>query len=197
MENIISKIRDLINDNLTSVSEFQEYYGLTKLFNLQYSNIDATTLLVYKNGSLWVNTNYSYSSLTGKITVTGTLVTGDTLEFRYSAYSKYSISELRGYIRSALYHLATEKYKVFTAKSDNVVFPTPDESEEALIAIIATILIKGNIRSYKTPEFTIVFDTDNISVEKKIKITLRQFRKTFGILDYLALDTGLAQTEDN
>jgi hypothetical protein len=131
--------------------------------------------------------NYSYSSTTGKITITGTFTAGDVLTFEYNAYEKYSTSELRAYIRNSLYYLAIEKYKVYTARVDNLIFPTPTEEEEALIAIIAAILIKGNIRQYRTPEFTIIFDTDNMSIDKKIKETLFQFKKAFGVLDYIDL----------
>ena len=197
MNNIISKLRDLIDDGYKFVNESQEYFGSSKIFTLQYANIDATTLIVKKNGTIWAGTNYSYSSSTGKVTVTGTLTSGDVLTFEYNAYEKYSDSELRAYIRNAIYHLAIEKYKVFTAKSDNIIFPTPSESEECLLSIVAAILIKGNIRQYRTPEFTIVFDTDNMSVEKKIKATLQQFKKTFGQIAYIGTDEQLPEPTDN
>jgi hypothetical protein len=197
VNNIISKLRDLIDDGYKFVNESQEYFGSSKIFTLQYANIDATTLIVKKNGTIWAGTNYSYSSSTGKVTVTGTLTSGDVLTFEYNAYEKYSDSELRAYIRNAIYHLAIEKYKVFTAKSDNIIFPTPSESEECLLSIVAAILIKGNIRQYRTPEFTIVFDTDNMSVEKKIKATLQQFKKTFGQIAYIGTDEQLPEPTDN
>jgi len=140
--------------------------------------------------------NYSYSSTTGKVTITGILTSGDTLTFEYNAYEKYSTSELRGYIRSAIYQLAVNKYKVFTAKSDNIIFPSASESEECLISIIAAILIKGNVRQYRTPEFSIIFDTDNMSVEKKIRATLIQYRKTFGVFAYIKPDEQLPEPTD-
>ena len=198
MTQILIKLRDLMGDNLTPVpDDVQEYLGGAKLFTLMYSDIDSSTLLVYKNNVLWANTNYSYSSITKKITVTGTLTTGDSLRFEYSAYEKYTDNELRGYIRSAIYHLAVEKYKTFTAKSDNIVYPTPSEAEESLIAIVAAILVKSNIKQYRTPEFTIVFDTDNMSVEKKIKTTLNQFRKAYGVILYVDLTKEIAEPDEN
>ena len=197
MTTIIEKLRNIIDDNYEYNEEAQEYYGGAKIFTLAYANIDATTLVVYKNGSVWVASNYTYSSSTSKVTVTGTLTSGDVLTFSYNKYEKYSDSELRAYIRNAIYHLAIEKYRVFTAKSDNVVYPTPSEAEECLLSIIAAILIKGNIRQYRTPEFTIVFDTDNMSVEKKIKATLRQFKKCFGQLTYIGTDEQLPEPTDN
>jgi len=196
MTTIIEKVRNIVEDNYKINSETQEYYGGAKIFPLEFGNIDANSLVVYKNGTIWASANYSYSSTTGKVTVTGTLTAGDNLTFEYNAYEKYSDNELRGYVRSAIYHLAVEKYKTFTAKSDNVVFPTPTESEECLIAFIAAILIKGNIRQYRTPEFTIVFDTDNMSIEKKIKATIKQYNKAFGKITYIDMGEQLAEPED-
>jgi hypothetical protein len=194
MDTILTKIRDLAEDNLAPISEAQEYYGGSKIFSLQYANIDASTLVVYKNGVVWAASNYTYSSTTGKVTVTGTLTTGDVLTFEYSAYEKYSTNELRGFLRSALYHLTIGKYKVFTAKSDNIIFPTPGEAEESLIAIIAVILMKGSIRQYRTPEFTITFN-ENLSKEQKIKQAISQFSKTFGVIDYIDTEDNLAASE--
>ncbi len=188
MTQIILKVRDLIQDNLTPIpNDVQTYLGGAKIFNLLYASIDSSTLVVLKNGSTWATSNYSYSSTTGKVTVTGTLATGDVLTFQYSAYLKYSDSELRGYIRSALYYLSSGKYKTFVARSDNTLYPTATEAEECLIAIISALLIKGNVKSYRTPEFSIVFDTDNMSIDKKISMTIKKYKKTFGYVGYIDL----------
>jgi len=184
MDTIIAKVRDLIEDNYKYSPEIQEYYGGAKIFTLQSSNISETSLKVYKNGTLWADSNYSYDLDTGKVTVTGTLNTGDNLEFAYNTYEKYSDNEIRGYIRSALYHLTIEKYKTFCAKPGNIIFPTPSESEEDLIAIVASILIKGSIRSYRTPEFTIQFE-EGVSSDEKIKQSIRQFNKAYGNIEYI------------
>jgi len=139
--------------------------------------------------------NYAYSSSTGKVTITGNLTAGDVLEFIYNAYAKYSDIELRGYIRAALGYLAIERYKTFVARSDNTVFPTPTEAEEYLISFIASVIIKGAISSYKTPEISISFN-DKMSKEDKIKQAIRQFSKTYGIIDYLDLDEETVIEED-
>jgi len=250
MQEIISKTRDLIQDNYQYNSESQEYI-ISKIFTLQYANIDASSLVVYKNGVLWAASNYSYDSDTGKVTVTGTLAVGDVLEFTYNAYNKYSDTEIRGYIRSALYHLSVEQYKTFIIEGDtiyysltgivavtnlsatitgtNTAFTTeliigdtikikteiftvltidsdtsltldsayqgetasgliayriPTASQQNLIAIIASILIKGSIRSYRTPEISITFE-EGMSIEQKIKQVLRQFTKAYGVMEYI------------
>jgi hypothetical protein len=141
-----------------------------------------------------VTANYSY--LAGIVTVTGNLTAGDSLRFDYSAYSKYSDTELQGYIRSALYYLTAEKYKTFAIRPPTLIFPTPTEDEECLIAILACILIKGSIRQYRTPEFTITFG-ENLSIEQKIKQSVSKFKKAFGYIDYVDLDEQAADTEDD
>lgn len=195
MTEAISRVRNIILDILEDNSESQEYLGGAKVFTLEFKNIDSTSLVVKKNGTVWAASNYSYSS--GVVTVTGTLTEGDTLTFSYDAYEKYSDTELKAYIRNSLYHLAINKYKVFTAKSDDIIFPTPTDAEYSLISIIAAILIKGNIKSYKTPEFTITFDTDNMSIEKKIKLTIGQYNKTFGYSTYVDLTSEMAEDEES
>ena len=126
--------------------------------------------------------NYSYSSTTGKITIVGTLTAGDSFEVDYSYYTKYSDSEIRGFIKSAIYYLAVEKYGTFTVRSDEIMFPTPTQDEVYLIALITAILIKGDLVSYRTPELTINFERSD-SKEKKIHKFIRQYKKTYGVLE--------------
>jgi hypothetical protein len=139
--------------------------------------------------------NYSYSTTTGKLTVTGTLTAGDSLEIIYSFYKKYSSGEIRGFIKSSITYLAVEKYGTFAVKSDNLIFPTPNESEENLIALIASILIKGDIISYRTPEITMTFERGD-NKEKKIKKIIRQFKKTMGVLNYIDLGAQIVYNEE-
>jgi len=270
MEEILTKMRDILADNYQSGSETQDYIS-SMIFTLQSANVDSTSLKIYKNGVLWsltpvagagvawartttvvtitksahglitgdsvtisvtsdaaalplgtyvvtkltadtfrvtglnagassgtctytITANYSYSA--GIVTVTGNLTAGDSLRFDYQTYEKYSDNELRGYGRSAVYYLTAEKYKTFAVKPPTLIFPTPSEEETSLIAIIACILIKGSIRQYRTPEFTITFG-ENLSVEQKIKQAVAKFKKSFGYIDYIDPDEQAAETEDD
>ena len=187
MTNIILKVRDAIGDNLiTTGRDCYTYESITssKIFTLTEANISASTIVVYKNGVLWAGTNYSYSATTGKLTVTGTLVAGDSLEVDYSYYQKYSDTELQGFIRSAISYLVVEKYRCFAVMPPEMIFPTPTSNEKNLIAIVAAILIKGDVVSYRTPELTISFERGD-SKEKKIHKFVRQFKKTYGVLEYI------------
>jgi hypothetical protein len=193
MEEIIFTIRDLIEDNLKSNASAPDSFEFisSKVFTLTESKVDASSIKCYKNQVLWNGANYSYDATTNKVTVDEEsgedLVAGNILDFIYNYYAKYSDNELRGYIRAALTYLVIEKYKVFAAKDDNIVFPTPTKAEVNLIALIASIIIKPPITSYKTSEITIVFP-EKLSKEEKIKMAIRQFSKTFGLLKYIDPD---------
>jgi len=200
MEKIVAKCRDLISDILiTTGKDVFDFVSATssKIFTLSEANAVATSIKVYKNGVLWSAANYTYNVDTAQITVTGTLTAGDTLLVTYSYYKKYSDNELKGFIKAALTYLAVEKYKVYTVDDSNEhIFPTPEVAEEYLIALIASILIKGDIIAYKTPELTVTFERGD-SKEKKITKMIHQFQKTYGILDYIDLnEKSVPQDED-
>jgi len=162
-------------------------YTITKLTDNTFTVLGLNAGAVSGTCTYTVTPNYSYSSTTGKITILGTLTPGDSLEINFSYYTKYSDNELRGQIKSALIYLSVEKYGTFAAKIDNIIFPTPNETEENLIALIAAILIKGDVVSYRTPELTMTFERGD-SKEKKIKKLVRQFKKTYGCLKYIGMD---------
>jgi hypothetical protein len=198
VDTIILKCRDLIGDILkTDGRDLYTYESSvsSKIFTLTESNVSSATIIVIKNGVVWAASNYTYSSVTGKITITGSLTPGDSLEVDYSYYSKYSDSELQGFIKAAISYLSVEKYGTFTVKSDNVIFPTPTEGEENLIAVIASILIKGDVISYRTPELSISFEKSD-SKETKIKKYVRQYKKSYGILKYIKMDEKVVDLEE-
>jgi hypothetical protein len=198
MTDIIFKVRDLIGDSLiTTGRDVFIYESITssKIFTLTEANVTASTIIVSKNGVVWVGTNYSYSSATGKLTVTGTLVAGDSLEITYSYYAKFSDTELQGRVRAAISYLSVEKYKCFAVKPPALIFPTPTEREEYLIAVIASILIKGDVISYRTPEISITFSRSD-SIEMKIKKYVRHYKKSYGYLTYIDPAHTIVNEED-
>ena len=199
MTSIVEKVRNLITDNLkTDGRDVYTYEASTssKIFTLTESNIEASTIVVYKNGTVWSSANYSYSTTTGKLTVTGTLSAGDSLEVFYSYYAKYSNNELDGFVKGAIYYISVNGYKTFVVESGDILSPVPTEAEENLIAIIAHILIKGNIVSYRTPELTITFERGD-SIEKKITKFIRQCGKAYGVLEYIDLRAVVAVEEED
>lgn len=198
MDTIIAKVRDLIEDILKTdgLDTFTyESSSSSKIFRLTESNVVSSSIVVEKNGAVWASSNYSYSSTTGKLTVTGTLTAGDALEVDYNYYAKYSDSEIRGYIKSSITYLAVEKYKTFKVDENNVIFPTPTEGEEDLIALISSILIKPNLKSYRTPEISITYNEGD-NKETKIKKAVRQFKKNYGVLGYIKFDEKIVDVDD-
>jgi hypothetical protein len=187
MDTIILKVRNLIADNLIATGrDVFEYFSSvsSKIFTLTESNISASSIIVLKNGAVWASSNYSFSSATGKLTVTGTLTAGDSLEVTYSYYEKYSDTELTGFIKAAISYLSVERYGTFEIVTGDELDPEPTEAEENLIAVVASILINKSIKSYKTPEITITFN-ENESVSQRIKKLVRQFKKAAGVLIYI------------
>ena len=170
MTTIITKTRNLIQDLLDTTPKDSFTYYTSKIFTLSEDN--ASSIKVYVNGVLVADTEYTFDTDTNQLTYTGSLTVGASIIITYSAYLKYADAEIKSYIKAAISYIAVEKYKTFVANSSDLIFPTPSEAEENLLALVASILIKGDIRQYRTPEITIVFQ-DNDSIEKKIKKSVR------------------------
>jgi len=191
MTTIIAKVRNIINDGLeTAGRQIFEFLSISssKIFTLKESTAITASIKVYKNGVLWSDDNYTYDADTCQLTVaevTGEeLEVGDTLLVTFSYYKKYSDTIITRYINSALIYLSVAQYKTFIATTGDVLDPEPTVAEENLIALVASTLMEGNIRSYRTPEMTVVFgDTD--SKDKKINQIIRKFNKSYGVLEYI------------
>lgn len=197
MQNIIEKIRNLINDNvITTGRDVFNYESIvsSKIFTLTESNISSSSIVVKKNGTVWASSNYSFDGDTCELTVTGTLAVGDLLLVTYSYYPKYSDTELEGWTKAAISYLSVEKYGTFIIESGNVLDPEPTEAEEHLIAMVASILIKGDVVSYRTPELSITFARGD-SIESKIQKFVRAFKKSYGVLIYI--DPTISWEEDD
>lgn len=193
MITIIDKIRSLVGDLIdTTGRQVFQFLSVSssKIFTLQESNVIENSIKVYKNGIEWSDDNWTYNPLTIQVVVdeeTGEeLEVGDSILVTFSFYKKYSDTEIIGNIKGAVSYLAVYKYKTFSHKSDNIIYPTPNETEENLIAIVASILMKGDIRQYRTPELTIIFN-DNEPKEKRIMNVVRKFKKTYGEMEYIDL----------
>jgi len=190
MTEIILKLRNLINDIL---EPRKEYYQMEDKYTFVLTDIpenptEEDSIQVFKNEvEVEPTNNWSYSSSTNKITFeqdsdAEELIAGDLIDISYSAYKKYSLNEMTGYIRAALTNLSVQGYKTFKEKS-NIILPTPIESEENLIAVVAAILINGSIKQYKTAEITFTF-ADDLSKEDKIRNAINQYSKCFGNIMY-------------
>jgi len=195
--NIVLKLRNLVQDNLKSRNYSRTFYT-SKIFLLEDANV-IDPVIIERNGEEWESENYEYNHDTGKLVIhevsTGEeLVPGENLIISYSCYEKYSTSELETYIKNTFYYLSLFGYETFTLETGDTIAPEPTEVQENLIALVASILIKGTIKSYRTPEFTIQF-SDNLSIEDKIKKLVDDFDKSYGNITYIDL-TESASDED-
>lgn len=189
LTNFYSKIRDLLQDQSMPDYYAAEYTGISRTFTLQDATVDEDTIKVYVNQTQVLagsgGSNWEFDASASRLTFSNTypLNNGDVVEVYYNAYKKYTNSEIRQYISAAIIRLSVSQYQTFILRADDTIFPTPVESDENLICLVASILMEGNISSYRTNEVSISFmkDEDN---EERIRVSIRQFKKCYGIIDY-------------
>lgn len=184
MTEIILKIRHLINDNSISTSDIFTY-GSSKVFTLSESNVNEV-VTIYRNDVS--NAYYTYNSTTKKVTYTGNLTSGDTIQIDYTYYPNYSDTEIQSYIHSALVHLSNHNYEDFTVESGNNIYPTLTPEEENLVALIASILIEPDNKTIRLSDITIglPFSLSNVSTYDKIAKVIASFKKnTHGVFELL------------
>jgi len=187
MQNVIEKLRNLLADNLSTNGYDVFEYTITKSFKLTESNVEGDTIEIHLQATGDPTLTYTFDDVTNKVAIIDSLVSGDVIIVTYSYFSKYSETELTGWINAAFVYLSTEKYEDYTVVSGDTISPEPTLAEQNLIALIASILIKPNISGYRTPEITITFN-DKMSREDKISRVINQFSKSAGVFNYLSID---------
>jgi hypothetical protein len=152
------------------------------------SNISPTTLEVFLNTSVGVidPSNYTFNQEASLFIFNENypISAGDIITWTYKAYKRYTDLEIRDYIASAIIRLSVERYYTFALRDDDTIFPTPIEPDENLICFIASVFMEGNLARYRTNEVEIEFGRDEDN-ESRIKRTIRQFKKTYGVIDYV------------
>jgi hypothetical protein len=180
LDAIRQKIRALVVDN--EKSGFQTFlYATTSIFTIAQTNI--TIVKVLLNGS--ETTDYTFDVDTNKIEITASgLITSDVIEVDYT-YTKYSDTELDGYIRSALVfisvHCYDDKDYELEYESGNVgnIVPTPDNRTTDLIALVASILIKPGYSQYNLPNLKVVYP-EKMTKEERIEKLISKFQTGLG-----------------
>ena len=76
----------------------------SSIFTLTESNVISVSDILINDSSSGVT--YTYSSTRNKVSITSSLMSGDTVEIQYSYYPNYSSSEIANYIRSAIIQLS-------------------------------------------------------------------------------------------
>jgi len=180
LDSIREKIRALVVDN--EKSGFQTFlYATTSIFTIAQTNI--TIVKVLLNGS--ETTDYTFDVDTNKIEITASgLITSDVIEVDYT-YTKYSDTELDGYILSALVfisvHCYDDKDYELEYESGNVgnIVPTPDNRTTDLIALVASILIKPGYSQYNLPNLKVVYP-EKMTKEERIEKLISKFQTGLG-----------------
>jgi hypothetical protein len=180
LDSIREKIRALVVD--TEKSGFQTFvYKTTPIFTIAQPNVEIAKVLL--NG---VETaDYEFDVVTNKIEITSSaLTTSDVIEVDYT-YTKYSDTELDGYIRSALVfisvHCYDDKDYELEYESGNVgnIVPTPDNRTTDLVALVASILIKPGYSQYNLPNLKVVYP-EKMTKEERIEKLISKFQTGLG-----------------
>jgi hypothetical protein len=193
VSNIIPVIRYFVKDQLTSDGdELFEYVGDSE-FPLSESFAVATSIQVYKNGTLVDTQDWSYNADTNIVTVSfitsgQSFVDDDLIRITYNYYKKYSDTEIQGYLESSLAYFPQYKYKkVFYINSqDEVVAENdldPTLSELYFICIIASILIDPQNIIVNTPEFKLTANR-SASDQEQISEAFCQFQRFTGTVSF-------------
>ena len=184
-------VRQLIEDIAEGVNDYFTYETATLLgrtFTISEPNPISTTIDVYINGTETAEANYTVDADANTIEFdAGVLTLLDEVRISYDAYRKYSTDEIDAYISRAFVWLSTLKVNDWEENASSVIVPQPTVAERRLIALIASILVNGNLKSYKTKEFSLQFN-DDISPEEKIKQLAKKFNACLGTFAWISYD---------
>jgi len=181
---LATKVRNLLGDfSITQKDVFT--YASSAIFTLTQNNPVAVTI-VYKNSVELSSSLWSFDSDTNKVTLTGTLTTGDTIEIDYTCYLNYSTAEINAYIQSAIIYLSINNYYDFRYDSTtSCIYPELEEREENLIAMVTSVLVEEPIQALRLPDLTINFP-NNLNKDSKISKIISIYKKdNSGIIDLI------------
>ncbi len=175
---ITTLVRYIIDDILSTGSDIETVETATSnIFTISEPNVVAVSDVLVNDVSSGVV--YTYSSSTNKVTITSSLSVDDTVEIQYTFYNNYSNTEIEAYIRSAVVHISINGYANFKIETEEF-YPTPEENEKNLIAMIAGILIEPNNISYRLPDMSINVSKGALTTNDMIRKTIALFKGATG-----------------
>jgi hypothetical protein len=121
---------------------------------------------------------YSFDSTYNNVTVNSSLSSSDTIRIVYTYYPNYSQNEIENYIRAAIIQLSVNNYYTWTVDTDKEIYPTPNDQEANLIAMITAILLEPDNKTYRLPDITISVPTGTLSTETKIRNAIAIMKKS-------------------
>ena len=186
-QKIRNKIRNIIQDN--SKSSFETFIiedGLS--LPIAQDNVLSITNVTVQGTT--IGSAYSYDSENKIVTLESGTATTNDVAVVYFTYTKYSNTELDGFILSALSYLDIFTYPTsFLAESGNTdLVPIPSIKEQNLIAMVASILIKPDFNQYQTSSVNVKYPR-TMTKEKRIEDLIAKFKfSKVGITGTIDLD---------
>jgi hypothetical protein len=164
---IITIIRNIINDNEVSNTDVFVATGTSSLFTLTEGNVNSIDSVLVNDVESGIE--YVTSSDLVKVRIDSDLDIDDVVEVNYKCYSNYSDNEIIAYIKSAMVHLSVNKLNTYIVTGDSIE-PEPEIAESNLIATIAGILINPQNVSYRLPDIGVTMPKDLNTLDKISKV---------------------------
>lgn len=186
LDAIRPKVRNIINENTKTGTDVFTYDS-SDIFKLGEDNVQSVSALFVNDVEYSESGNWSYSSSTNRLTLESgiSVSSGDTIEVEFTYYPNYSDAEINNYIKAALYHISVNRYKTFQMLND-LITPEPTEEEQNLIAVVTSVLIKPDNKSYRLPDITINMPSNSMPTGKMAERIIASFkRNSHGIMDIL------------
>ncbi len=182
LSSIQARVRYLIGDNSSTDTDPFTYTN-SNVFILTESNVIAV-IRAYLNNVEMGDSELIYDSSTNTVTVNLTMISGDTVQIEYSFYPNLSNNEIQNYVRASLIHISASGVGSFRVE-DDTIYPTPNLKMQNLIAMITSLLIQPDNKSYSLPEVRITVPKD-LPTHEKIRRTISIFKHDkHGIFDVL------------
>ena len=180
LNDIVNLVRYLIQDTSSTGSDLFTY-TTSNVFTLTENNPIAISGVEINSVEIG-DSSFSFDSTYNTVTVTSSLVSGDTARIIYTYYPNYSDTEISNYIRAAIIHLSVNNYYTWTVDTDYEIYPTPNDQEANLIAMVAAILIVPDNKTYRLPDISISVPSTSLSTEVKIRNAIAIMKKnTHGV----------------
>jgi len=160
---IATKVRYLINDLEEQATDVYEY-TTDDTFTLFNSNVNSIELVTVNDSESGVT--YTSSADLVRLTITSSLSVGDSISITYKYYPNYSLTEIKGRIRSALIHISNMGYEEFNEESGELIYPEPTIREQNLISIVSSLLICPDNETIRLPDITISRSNNKSTIDK-------------------------------
>ena len=183
IQTITDIIRNILGDTAKDTYDIFTFVN-SRVFTLSEANIVAVSSLLVNEIDVDMSGNWSFNSTLNKITIEDdySLTADDTLQINYSAYNDYSDGEILSAIKYALVKLSIN-YGLFIVAGTNIN-PEPTPSQQNLIALVASILLKPENRSIRMPDLSIT-QMSTLSTDDRINKIIALFKQNPGQFSFL------------